>query len=343
MGAIDLVIQIEALRRWRPAAAHRAGRAPGGRGIDRQIFPKYRGDLLEAAVVVRRMLDGAIEETCIPRNPLDVLAQQLVAWHGARWPVDELHALVTRAHNFRDLSRDSWRACWTCSPAATRPTSSPSPPARRLGPHRRHHHQPQRRPGGRRRIRRHHPRPRPVRRLPGRRGGRQGTARRRAGRGDGLRVARRRGVPARRQLVADRGDQAGPAWCLARSRGAGQDAFLEGRRHRPAHRAGACNRRVPARGRADEPDAAGARLREDHALDELAARNLVAYLGEQRETTGALPTDRQLVVERFRDELGDWRLCLLSLFGGRVHAPWAMAIEARMAEQGRPAQDDLDR
>ena len=81
-----------------------------------------------------------------------------------------------------------------------------------------------------------------------------------------------------------------------------------------------------------------ARLRDDHALDELAARNLVAYLAEQREATGALPTDRQLVVERFRDELGDWRLCLLSPFGGRVHAPWAMAIEARMAEQGRPVQ-----
>jgi len=85
-------------------------------------------------------------------------------------------------------------------------------------------------------------------------------------------------------------------------------------------------------------DAATARLRDDHALDELAARNLVAYLAEQRETTGALPTDRLLVVERFRDELGDWRLCLLSPFGGRVHAPWAMAIEARMAEQGRPVQ-----
>ena len=54
--------------------------------------------------------------------------------------------------------------------------------------------------------------------------------------------------------------------------------------------------------------------------------------------TGALPTDRQLVVERFRDELGDWRLCLLSPFGGRVHAPWAMAVEARMAEEGRPVQ-----
>ena len=87
-----------------------------------------------------------------------------------------------------------------------------------------------------------------------------------------------------------------------------------------------------------KPAAAEARLRADHALDERAAHNLVAYLAEQREATGALPTDRQLVVERFRDELGDWRICLLSPFGGRVHAPWAMAIEARMAAQGRTGQ-----
>ena len=64
-----------------------------------------------------------------------------------------------------------------------------------------------------------------------------------------------------------------------------------------------------------------------------AARNLVAYLGEQREVTGALPTDRTIVVERFRDELGDWRVVLLTPFGGRVHAPWSMAIEARLRER----------
>ena len=87
-----------------------------------------------------------------------------------------------------------------------------------------------------------------------------------------------------------------------------------------------------------KPAAAEARLRSEHALDERAARNLVAYLAEQREATGVLPTDRQLVVERFRDELGDWRICLLSPFGGRVHAPWAMALEARMAARGQAGQ-----
>jgi ATP-dependent Lhr-like helicase len=74
------------------------------------------------------------------------------------------------------------------------------------------------------------------------------------------------------------------------------------------------------------------RLRDDHALDELSAQNLVGYLAEQREVTGVLPTDRTIVVERFRDELGDWRVALLTPFGGRVHAPWSMAIEARLRE-----------
>ena len=68
-------------------------------------------------------------------------------------------------------------------------------------------------------------------------------------------------------------------------------------------------------------------------LDELAARNLLDYLAEEQSVTGALPTDRTIVLERFRDELGDWRICLLTPFGARVHAPWALAIEARLREQ----------
>ena len=78
---------------------------------------------------------------------------------------------------------------------------------------------------------------------------------------------------------------------------------------------------------------ATARLQETHDLDDRAAANLLAYLDDEREATGALPTDRRVVVERFRDELGDWRLCLLTPFGGRVHAPWALAIEARLQER----------
>jgi ATP-dependent Lhr-like helicase len=108
MGAIDLVVQIEAP----PSVASgmqrigRAGHSVGERSIGK-IFPKFRGDLVEAAVVVERMLAGQIEETRIPRNPLDVLAQQIVAICAMdRWTVDELHRLVTRADSFRELSRE---------------------------------------------------------------------------------------------------------------------------------------------------------------------------------------------------------------------------------------------
>ena len=76
-----------------------------------------------------------------------------------------------------------------------------------------------------------------------------------------------------------------------------------------------------------------ATLRDTHDLDEAAARNLLEYLDEQAESGGALPDDRTIVVERFRDEIGDWRVCVLSPFGAQVHAPWAMALQARLSER----------
>ncbi|MEI8334382.1 MAG: DEAD/DEAH box helicase, partial [Chloroflexota bacterium] len=110
MGAVDLVIQVES-----PTSVarglQRIGRAGHtvhavSRGV---IFPKYRGDLLEAAVVTRRMLDGAIEPTVLPRNPLDVLAQQVVAMTVVEpFPADELYAAVTRAAPFETLSREAF-------------------------------------------------------------------------------------------------------------------------------------------------------------------------------------------------------------------------------------------
>src|SRR5207247_10155969 len=75
------------------------------------------------------------------------------------------------------------------------------------------------------------------------------------------------------------------------------------------------------------------RLLTRNDLDELAAQNLLDYLAEEKEATGALPTDRTIVVERFRDELGDWRMVILTPFGGRVHAPWAQAIEALLCDR----------
>src|SRR5690606_2486448 len=86
-------------------------------------------------------------------------------------------------------------------------------------------------------------------------------------------------------------------------------------------------------------DRAEALLEREYGLDRFAAENLLAYLGEQKAHTGTLPTDRRITIERFRDELGDWRICILSPFGVRVHAPWALALQAQLeAELGFEVQ-----
>ncbi len=140
--------------------------------------------------------------------------------------------------------------------------------------------------------------------------------------------------------LADRRDHPRPGPREPGARRARQAAVLAWRCGRAAGRAGAGDRSVRRRGRGRPRPrgvrgraAAVGRLRERNDLDELAAENLVAYLEEEREVVGALPTDRRVVVERFRDELGDWRLTLLTPFGGRVHAPWTLAIEQRLGER----------
>ncbi len=77
---------------------------------------------------------------------------------------------------------------------------------------------------------------------------------------------------------------------------------------------------------------------QEGGLDERAASNLRMYLDEQAESTGAIPDDRTIVIERFPDEIGDWRVCILTPFGSRVHAPWALAIEERLARADLPVQ-----
>jgi ATP-dependent Lhr-like helicase len=337
MGAIDLVVQIEAP----PSVASgmqrigRAGHQVGEPSVGK-IFPKYRGDLLEAAVVVERMRAAAIEETHIPRNPLDVLAQQLVAiCVFDRWTVSDLHRLVTRADSFRDLSREQLegvldmlsgrypsdefadlkpRVVWDrqTDEVVSRNdarvvaiTSGGTIPDRGLfGVF-----------------------------LPGDDAGRGG---RRVGELDeemvyesrvgetfllGASTWRIEEIRPDRVIVTPAPGEPGkmPFWH--------GDAI--GRPIELGRAIGAFLRELePMR-----PSEAVDRLRDAHAMDELAAKNLVAYLGDQREVTGVLPTDRTIVVERFRDELGDWRVVMLTPFGGRVHAPWSMAIEARLREQ----------
>ena len=353
MGAVDLVIQVES-----PGSVarglQRIGRAGHHVGEPSQgvIFPKYRGDLLEAAVVTQRMLAGDIEPTVIPRNPLDVLAQQLVATAAERrWKTDELFNLVRRAENFADLGRDSFEATLGMLAghypgdefAELRPrviwdraagTVESRRDARTVAVI----------SGG----------TIPDRGLFGvylvddadgattrSRSGRNGGGRR-VGELDEEMVYEARegevillGASAWRieQITHDRvlvtpapgepgkvpfwkGD--GPGRPVELGRALGEltrtlgDAAAEGSR---------------GRARAEKT------LRDDHRLDELAARNLLDYLAEEREVTGTLPTDRTIVMQRFRDDLGDWRICLLTPFGARVHAPWALAIEARLRER----------
>ena len=248
MGAVDLVIQVESPKSVARGlqrigrAGHELGAVSRGR-----IFPKFRADLLESAVVARRVLDGEIEETVIPRNPLDVLAQQIVAITAdEEIAVDDLHRLVRRAYPFAELSRaqlenvldmlagrypsDEFaelrpRIVWDRTAGVIRGRTG--------------------RAQARGHERRHDPRPRPVRRPPGERR----RARRRARRGDGLRGARGSDVPARRLDVADRGDHPRPRARLARTGRARRRAVLEGRGRRPPVRARRRDREVLARAR----------------------------------------------------------------------------------------------
>ena len=342
MGAVDLVIQVESptsvargLQRI-GRAGHQVG-APS-KGV---IFPKYRGDLLEAAVVARRMHEGAIEATAIPRTPLDVLAQQIVAMTVMDvWTVDDLLATVTRATPYETLSREVLEGVVGMLAGAY-----PSDEFAELKP-RLTWDRTTDAVAGRRDAR-------VVAVTSGGtipdRGlfgvfmvGEAGTPGRRVGELDEEMVYESRtgevitlgasswrieeighdrvtvspapGVPGK--LPFWHGDAVGRPIELGRALGAfiGEAETDLGR---------------GPRGRT----AVLARLRESHDLDALAAENLVAYLEDEREATGALPTDRRIVVQRFRDELGDWRLVVLTPFGGRVHAPWALAIEARLGER----------
>ena len=338
MGAVDLVIQIES-----PGSVARglqrigrAGHAVGALSQGR-IFPKHRADLLESAVVAERMLAGAVEPIRVPQNPLDVLAQQIVAMVSLEaWTVAGLHETVTRAYGFGGLSRalltgvldmlsghypsDAFadlrpRLVWD----RTTDVLTPRRDARLLALVN----------GG----------TIPDRGLyavhlgPG--GPRIGELDEemvyecRAGETFLLGATSWRIVEITRDrvIVQPAPGEPGkmPFW-----RGEGPGRSLE-----LGRALGAMLRETAAGGAAEGI----ARLAARFPLDARAARNLWGYIDGQRQATGTLPTDRELTIERFRDELGDWRVCILSPFGARVHAPWALALEARL---GRAAGFEVE-
>ena len=249
MGAVDLVLQVESPKSV-TAGLQRIGRSGHGVGdtAKGRIFPKFRADLLECAVVARRMREGLIETTVVPRNPLDVLAQQIVAMAASSDdPVPRRRARTrscTRTHSFAELSRAQLENVLDMLDGRY-----PSEEFGELRPRivwdrvARHDPRAQGRPRAGDHERRHDPRPRAVLRQPAGR-----PARRRARRGDGLRGAPRPGVPARRVELADRGHHARPRRRHARAGRAGRGAVLEGRRRRPPARARRGDRRVRALG-----------------------------------------------------------------------------------------------
>ena len=331
MGAVDLVIQVESPKSV-ARGLQRIGRA--GHTIDQpskgRIFPKFRADLLECAVVAERMREGAIEETVIPRNPLDVLAQQIVAvCSQEEITVDELHELVRGAYPFRDLSRTQLENVLDMLAGRY-----PSEEFAEL-------------------------RPRIVwDRTGGVVRGRQGSGR--------LAVTNAGTIPDRGLFgvhLADSGARvgeldeemvyearAGQTFLLGASTWRieeitrdrvlvspapgipGLVPFWKGEGVGRPYELGAAIGKTARELAALDDGRALERLVSGHSLDRRAAENLVTYLREQEAATGVIPSDRAVVVERFRDEIGDWRLCILTPFGARVHAPWSLALAARLRE-----------
>ncbi len=331
MGAVDLVIQVESPKSV-TRGLQRIGRAGHGIGETSKgrIFPKYRGDLLECAVVARRMREGEIEETTIPQNPLDVLAQHLVSMAALdEWEVDEVEKVVTATQSFHDLSREQLENVLDMLDGRY-----PSDRFAELRPrivwdrHRGDDPRPQRLAPAGRHQRRHDPRPRPLRRPPARTAGgsasstrRWSTRRARARSSCSARASWRIEEITRDRVIVTPAPGAPGAVPFWRGDGIGRPAEL-------GKAIGAFAREAVSR----EP----AELAKEYDLDARAANNLVTYLREQQDATRVVPSDETIVVERFRDEIGDWRLCILSPYGGRVHAAWGLALAGENPQRARP-------
>lgn len=329
MGAVDLVVLVESpgsvargLQR-----VGRAGHQVGATSVGR-IFPKHRGDLLEAAVVANHMKAGRIEETTPPRLCLDVLAQQIVAILCERpYTGDELLALARRAAPYRELSRELLDSVLDLLsgrypsdtlaeliPTVVWDRATDTLTARRNA--------------------------RLTAMLNGGTIPDRGLYRVHLGVG-GPRLGELDEEMVYETRIGDLLVLGASTWkveditrdvvIVSPAPGRpGRLPFWKGERPgRPAELGRAVGAFLRDLGRQPE-EAAEAWVQAHTPLDALAARNLVAYVREQQQATGCLPTDRAITVERFRDELGDWRLTILTPFGSRLHAPWALAIEALM-------------
>lgn len=333
MGSVDLVIQVESP----PSAAsglQRVGRAGHQVGeVSRAaLFPKHRSDVLHTAVVTERMLAGRIEAISVPQNPLDILAQQTVAASAlGSIDVEEWFETVKRSAPFRSLPRSAYEA--TLDLLAGRYPSDEFAELR--------------------------PRlvwDRDAGTLTGRPGAQRvavtsgGTIPDRglfgvfvAGESQNARVGELDEEMVYESRVNDVFTLGTTSWRIVEIThdrvnvlpAFGQPGKLPfwhgdgiGRPAELGEALGKFSRDIAAadRGKAEE------RLRES-GLDDNAITNLLAYLAEQREATGSLPTDRTLTVERSRDEVGDWRIILHSPYGMQVHAPWALAVNARIRER----------
>ena len=367
MGAIDLVIQVEApssvasgLQRI-GRAGHQVGEPSKGR-----IFPKFRGDLVSAAVVARRMFEGLVEETRVPKNPIDVLCQQIVAMVATNEPSTAIaslpktkrskskgiidHVVLTNgamsnsvigtggstveavtqmargAYPFADISDDVITGLLDLLSgrypsdefAELRPritwdrltgVLSPRPGSRMLAVT----------SGGT---------------IPDRGLYTVTTP-------EGTKVGELDEEMVFESRVGETFLLGATTWrieditpdrvIVTPAPGVpGKMPFWHGDKlGRPFELGKAIGEFVRTLEQTDDET-----LATTYALDPLAVQNMRAYVEEEREATGnSLPTDRQIVVQRFRDELGDWQLCILSPFGAQVHAPWAMAIEARIRNQ----------
>src|SRR5262249_48202909 len=310
MGAVDLVSQVESPKSV-SRGLQRVGRAGHSLGeVSRgRIFPKFRADLLECAVVARRMREGAIEETVIPLNPLDVLAQQLVAMAALdEWEVDEVERLVTDSEPFHELSREQLENVLDMLDGRY--------PSDRFAELR--------------------PRlvwDRAAGTIRGRPGARQlavtnaGTIPDRGLYGVHLPDGRRVGELDEEMVYEARPGQTfllgATTWRIVeitRDRVVvtpapgvpGAVPFWKGDGiGRPAE----LGKAIGAFAR-EAVSAKPEKLAKEYDLDRRAAENLVAYLREQQAASRAVPSDETIVVERFRDEIGDWRLCVLSPYGG---------------------------